>query len=87
MINMIISPAIVIDNRLVITEDLVIILPVVSAWLLLYVILYCTLAWQAWANSVDPDENVVSHQGIHCLPLIQLFLETALGSKLYLFVW
>ena len=31
MINMIISPAIVIDNRLVITEDLVIILPVVSA--------------------------------------------------------
>ena len=28
MINMIISPAIVIDNRLVITEDLVIILPV-----------------------------------------------------------
>ena len=29
---------------------------------------------QAWANSVDPDEmpqNVASHQGLHCLPLIQ----------------
>ena len=33
---------------------------------------------QAWANSVDPDEmpqNVVSHQGLHCLPLIQQFLD------------
>ena len=38
---------------------------------------------QAWANSVDPDET--SHQGLHCLPLIQLFLDTTVGSKLYLF--
>ena len=50
-----------------------------------YTLLYFTLARQAWANSVDPDENVVSHQGILCLPLIQLFLDTTLGSKLYLF--
>ena len=41
---------------------------------------------QAWANSVDPDEklqNAASHQGLHCLPLIQPFLDTASGSKLY----
>ena len=40
---------------------------------------------QAWANSVDPDEmshSAVSHQGIHCLPIIQQFLES---SKMYLF--
>ena len=39
---------------------------------------------QAWANSVDPDEmpqNAPSHQGLHCLPLIQQFLDTTLGSK------
>ena len=54
--QLIISPAIVIDNRLVITEDLVIILPV-WAWLLPYVILYCMYSVrQAWANSVDLDE-------------------------------
>ena len=43
---------------------------------------------QAWANSIDPDEisqNTASHQGQHCLPLIQQFLDTILGSKLYLF--
>ena len=43
---------------------------------------------QARANSVDPDEtpqNVVSHQGLHCLPLIQQFLDTTSGSNLYLF--
>ena len=29
---------------------------------------------QTWANSVDPDQmqqNTVSDQGLHCLPLIQ----------------
>ena len=34
-----------------------------------------------------PDEmpqNVASHQGLHCLPPIQQFLDTTLGSKLYL---
>ena len=34
---------------------------------------------QAWANSVDPVEtpqNAASHQGLHCLPLIQQFLDT-----------
>ena len=43
---------------------------------------------QAWANSVDPYEmpqNVVSHQGLHCLPLVQHVLETTLNNKLYLF--
>ena len=41
---------------------------------------------QTSANSVNPDEmNVVSHQGLLCLPLIQQFLDTALGGKLYLF--
>ena len=43
---------------------------------------------QTWANSVDADEtlhNAASHQDLHCLPLIQQFLDTTLGSKLYLF--
>ena len=30
-------------------------------------------------------QNVASHLGLHCLPLIQQFLDTTLGSKLYLF--
>ena len=43
---------------------------------------------QGWPNSVAPNEmlqNATSHQGLHCLPLIQQFLDTALGSKLYMF--
>ena len=43
---------------------------------------------QAWANSVDPDEmplKAASHQGLHCLPPIQQFLDTISGSKLNLF--
>ena len=43
---------------------------------------------QAQVNCVDPDEmpqNATSHQGLHCLPLIQQVLDTTLGSKLYLF--
>ena len=40
------------------------------------------LARQARANSVDPDENVVSHQGLLSLPLVQQFLDTTTGSKL-----
>ena len=45
------------------------------------------LVRQAWANNADPDEmpqNVASHLGLHCLPLIQLFSDTTLCSKLYL---
>ena len=41
---------------------------------------------QAWANSIDPDEvpkNVAFYQGLHCLPLIQQFLDTTLGSELF----
>ena len=47
---------------------------------MLYFTVHYTLAWQVWANSVDPDENVLSHQGIHCLPIIQLYLDTTFGS-------
>ena len=42
---------------------------------------------QVWANSVNQDEmpqNAAFHQGLHCLPLIQQFLDTTLVSKLYL---
>ena len=28
-------------------------------------------------------QNTASHQGLHCLPLVQLFLDTTLGYKLY----
>ena len=41
-------------------------------------------------ETVDPDEtlqNATSHLGLHCLPLNQLFLDTTLGSKLYLFTF
>ena len=44
---------------------------------------------QAWANSVEPDgympQNAASNSGLHCLSLIEQFLDTTLGSKLYLF--
>ena len=36
-------------------------------------VLLCIPLW-VWANSVDPDQtqqNAVSDQGLHCLPLIQ----------------
>lgn len=45
--------------------------------LTIYVVLHSrVLHRQAGANNVDPDEtpqNAASHQGLHCLPLIQLF--------------
>ena len=51
--------------------------------------IYCMYSdRQAWANIVGPDEmlqKAASHQGLHCLPLIQQFLDTTLGSKWYLF--
>ena len=40
------------------------------------------------SNSVDPDEKpkyVASYQDLHCLPLIQQFLNAITGNKLYLF--
>ena len=43
---------------------------------------------QALANSIDPDEtprSAASHLGLHCLPLIQQFLDTTSGSELYWF--
>ena len=42
---------------------------------------------QAWAISADPDktpQNAMSHQGLHCLPLIQQFLDAPLSSKITL---
>ena len=49
-----------IDNRLVIIEDLIIILPVYLSMILTicYTLLYVFgQTRQAWANSVDPDEK------------------------------
>ena len=73
------------DNRLVITEDLVIILPVwarllITCYTLLYVFGQTDLSkqYRLWWDA----SNAASHQCLHCLPLIQLFL---VGSKLYLF--
>ena len=43
--------------------------------------------WQAWTNSVDPDQmlhSAASDQGPHCLPLIQQ-IWTLTGSKIDLF--
>ena len=40
---------------------------------------------QAWANSVNPDvtqQNTASNLGLHCLPLIQQFIDTTSVSKL-----
>ena len=38
-----------------------------------------------WTNRpVDPNEtpqNAAPHQGLHCLPLVQQFLDTTLDSK------
>ena len=42
---------------------------------------------QAWANNADPDEmlqNAASHQGLHCLPLIQQFKTLHWVVNLYL---
>ena len=52
-----------------------------------YTLLY-VFGQTAWANCVDPDatpQNAASHLGLHCLPLIHLFLDKSLGSKLYFF--
>ena len=49
-----------------------------------YTLLYVFVT-QAWENSIDPDEtpqNAAFHLGLHCLALIQLFLDTRLGSTL-----
>ena len=38
---------------------------------------------QVWANSIDPDQmlqNAASDQGLHCLSLIQQFLNTLTGN-------
>ena len=43
---------------------------------------------QVWAKSVDPDQmlqNAASDPGLHCLPLIQYFLDTSTGNKMDLF--
>ena len=77
------------DNRLVINEDLVIILPVCQSMTLT---ICCTLLYVFDRTGLSKQcrtqmrrRNAASHQDLHCLPLIQLFLDTTLGSKLYLF--
>ena len=53
-----------------------------------YRIYHMYLDRQAWANSVDPDEtpqNAASHLSLHCLPLIQQYLDTTSCSELYWF--
>ena len=40
------------------------------------------LDWQAWANSVDPDQmlqTAASDLGLYCLPIIEQFLDTSTG--------
>ena len=40
---------------------------------------------QVWVNSADPDQmpqNVASDQGLHCLSLIQQFLDKSEASKM-----
>ena len=77
-----------INNRLVIIEDLVIILPICLSITLTYIILYCTYLARGLSKQCRPRwdaANTASHQGLHCLPIIQLFLDTTLGSKFYLF--
>ena len=54
----------------------------------LYRIYHMYLDRHAWANSIDPDktpQNAASHLGLHCLPLIQQFLDTTSSSELYWF--
>ena len=56
-------------------------LPVFSLWAQIYHIYCIYLDRQTWANSEDPYEmpqNVAPHQGLHCLTLIQQFLDTTL---------
>ena len=46
------------------------------------------LYFTVWANSVDADQmpqNVASDQGLHCLPIMQQFLDTPASSKSDLF--
>ena len=61
---------------------------VLSVPILRALIYHMYLDRQAGTNSLDSDEtprNAASHQSLHCLPLIQQFLDTTSGSKLYLF--
>ena len=42
---------------------------------------------QVWANNAEPDEtsqNKASHQGLHCFPFIQQFLDTTSDSEFVL---
>ena len=74
-----------IDNRLVITEDLVILLPVCLSMTLT---ICCTLLYVFDLTGLSKQCRpcfAASHQGLHCLLLIQLFLDTTLCGKLYLF--
>ena len=72
-----------IDNQLVINKDLVMIFTCLSEHDSYHI--YFTVC--RLSINVDLDEtpqNAASNQDLHYLPLIQQFLDTALGSKLYL---
>ena len=75
------SPAVVIDNQLVIAEDLIIVLPI---WTSPFHILYFIV--QAWANSVDSDEAPQMwhlHQGLQNLPLTQFTTHVRILDKVW----
>ena len=78
-----------IDNRLIITKDLVIIFPVCLNMTLTICYTFTVCIWSdRREQTVYPDEtpqNAASHLVLHCLPLIQLFSDTTLGSKLFKF--
>ena len=59
--------------------------PLISAFVFRWPYLPYVFEQRDLRNSVDPDEmpqNAASHQGLHCLLLIQQFLDTTSGSKL-----
>ena len=68
-----------IDNRLVIAEDLIIILPI---WAWLYHMLYFFVR-QAWAKSIDPDETPQTRRLIRVYTVCHSpSLDTTVGSIL-----
>ena len=77
-----------IDNRLAITEDLVIILPVcLSITLIICYTLPTYLAIHVWSNSVDPDETPYRgvSSGSTLFATYPAIIDIIFGSELYLF--
>ena len=57
--------------------------------LYIHILIYCKYAdRQAWPITVDPDHllhSMASDQSLHCLPIIQQFLDRSMGNKTDLF--